>query len=86
MGRTMRLFQRGSFGLVAAIAVIAAINSAQQPSGTLAQQSNPPKSEITPKIAWYGQLRDGLAEAKRSNRPVFLVSAAPQCEAVPGIW
>lgn len=86
MGRTMRLFQRGAVGLATAIAVIAAINFAQQPSGTLAQQSNQAKSVITPKIAWYGQLKDGLAEAKRSNRPIFLVSAAPQCEAVPGIW
>lgn len=39
-----------------------------------------------PKIAWYGTLKDGLAEAKRSNRPIFLVSAAPQCQNVPGMW
>ena len=82
----MGLFQRGAVGLAAAIAVIAAINFAHRPSGTLAQQANQTKSEIRPKIAWYGQLKDGLAEAKRSNRPILLVSAAPQCEAVPGIW
>ena len=39
-----------------------------------------------PKIAWYGTLKDGLAEAKRSNRPILLVSAAPQCQNVPGMW
>ena len=39
-----------------------------------------------PKIAWYGQLKDGLAEAKRSNRPILLVSAAPQCQNVSGMW
>jgi hypothetical protein len=40
----------------------------------------------SPKIAWYGQLKDGLAEAKRSNRPILLVSAAPQCQNVSGMW
>lgn len=39
-----------------------------------------------PRIAWYGQLNDGLAEAKRSGRPIFFLSAAPQCEGVPGMW
>lgn len=40
----------------------------------------------TPKIAWYGTLAEGLAEAKRSNRPILLVSAAPQCQNVSGMW
>lgn len=41
---------------------------------------------LKPKIAWYGQLNDGLAEAKRSGRPILLVSAAPQCQNVSGMW
>ena len=41
---------------------------------------------VTPKIAWYGKLTDGLAEAKRSRRPILLVSAAPQCQNVSGMW
>lgn len=41
---------------------------------------------IQPRIAWYGTLKSGLAEAKRSNRPILLVSAAPHCTGVPGIW
>lgn len=44
------------------------------------------KQHTTPKIAWYGQLKDGLAEAKRSQRPILLVSAAPQCQNVSGMW
>ena len=40
----------------------------------------------SPKIAWYGRLSDGLAEAKRSNRPILLISAAPQCQNVSGMW
>ena len=39
-----------------------------------------------PKIAWYGTLQSGLAEAERSQKPILLVSAAPQCLGVSGIW
>ncbi|MBC8351640.1 MAG: hypothetical protein H8E66_06605 [Planctomycetes bacterium] len=42
--------------------------------------------ERSPRIAWYGQLADGLAEAQRTGRPILLVSGAPQCHGVPGIW
>lgn len=42
--------------------------------------------DIKPRIAWYGTLKSGLAEAKRSGRPILLVSAAPHCTGVPGIW
>ncbi|MGC4042469.1 MAG: hypothetical protein QM758_01545 [Armatimonas sp.] len=37
-------------------------------------------------IVWFGSLKAGLAEAKRTNRPVLLLSAAPQCHGIPGIW
>lgn len=42
--------------------------------------------QLEPRIAWYGTLKSGLAEAERSNRPILLVSAAPHCTGVPGIW
>ncbi len=38
------------------------------------------------RIAWYSTLESGLAEAKRSNRPILFTSAAPQCLGVSGIW
>ena len=38
------------------------------------------------RIAWYGTWEAGLAEAKRTNRAILLVSAAPHCHNVPGIW
>ena len=38
------------------------------------------------RIAWYSTLEGGLAEAKRSNRPILFTSAAPQCLGVSGIW
>ena len=37
-------------------------------------------------IVWYGTLKAGIAEAKRLNRPVLLLSAAPHCHNVSGIW
>lgn len=53
-----------------------------------APPAKPQKNENgTPKrIAWYATLKSGLAEAKRSNRPILFTSAAPQCLGVPGIW
>ncbi len=41
---------------------------------------------VSPRIAWYSTLESGLAEAVRSNRPVLLISAAPQCLGVSGTW
>ena len=37
-------------------------------------------------IAWYGTWEGGLAEARASERPILLMSAAPQCRGVPGMW
>ncbi len=41
---------------------------------------------IAPGIAWYGVLADGLAEAERTGKPILLLSAAPQCIGVSGMW
>jgi len=43
-------------------------------------------SKIPSGIAWHGVLTDGLADAKATNRPIMLLSAAPQCAGVPGMW
>ena len=55
---------------------------------TLATIATPALAEeaATPRIAWYGTLQSGLAEAERSGRPILLVSGAPQCLGVSGIW
>ena len=37
-------------------------------------------------IVWYGVLNDGIAEAKATGKPIMLLSAAPQCAGVPGMW
>ena len=46
-----------------------------------------PSSDGLPSgIAWYGVLTDGIAEAKATGKPIMLLSAAPQCAGVPGMW
>ena len=38
------------------------------------------------RIVWHANHEKGLALAKQTNRPIFLVSGAPACLGVPGIW
>jgi len=56
-----------------------------------ALQGGPPRPGVVEpakgeRIAWFGTWEGGLAEAKRTGRPIFLVAAAPHCHGVPGIW
>ena len=37
-------------------------------------------------IAWFGTLKSALAEAARTGRPILLISAAPHCHNVSGLW
>ena len=37
-------------------------------------------------IQWYGAWDAAKREAKRTNRPILLLSAAPQCRGISGIW
>jgi Spy/CpxP family protein refolding chaperone len=37
-------------------------------------------------IAWFATWSDGLKEAKRTGKPILLISAAPHCAGVSGIW
>jgi hypothetical protein len=37
-------------------------------------------------IAWFATWQDGLKEAKRTGKPILLVSAAPHCAGVSGTW
>jgi len=52
------------------------------PPGPLATVEPGPASGI----AWFPTWEAGRAEAKRTGRPVLLVSAAPHCHGTPGIW
>ena len=46
----------------------------------------PHSESVVPGIPWFGVLEDGLKEAERTNKPIFFVTAAPQCGGVPGMW
>jgi Spy/CpxP family protein refolding chaperone len=37
-------------------------------------------------IQWFASLDSGLKEAQRSGKPIVLVSAAPHCAGIPGVW
>ena len=39
-----------------------------------------------PQIAWYGTLKGGLTEAKRTGRPILLVTGCAFIHRVPGLW
>ncbi len=43
-------------------------------------------SEATERIAWYSTLNQGLEVARKTGQPILLVSAAPHCHGISGIW
>lgn len=66
---------------------VAALFTAQ--AVALAQPPGPPSGPIPSAqggIVWYGTLHEGVVEARRTNRPILLISAAPHCHNVSGIW
>ena len=52
----------------------------------------PPEQAAVPQvpegvqIQWFATLDRGLAEAKRTGKPILFVSAAPHCAGVSGMW
>ena len=45
-----------------------------------------PATGKDPAIQWYATLERGLAEAKRTNKPILFVTGAPHCSGVSGRW
>ena len=43
-------------------------------------------ADAAERIAWYSSVKQGLAVAKTTGRPILLVSAAPHCHGISGIW
>jgi hypothetical protein len=37
-------------------------------------------------IGWIPTWKQAIAEAYKSHKPILLISAAPACGGVPGIW
>jgi len=70
--------------VAAAAALIASCSS----SVSRADSAAPPaaKERAAGGIQWFTRLKDGLAEAKRTGKPILFLSAAPSCGGVPGVW
>jgi hypothetical protein len=79
--------------VVAIAAVLASTVSAQGPGAGAQGRGGRPVGPVEvhaepagPGIAWFGTWEAALAEAKRTRRPILFMSAAPQCQRVPGVW
>ena len=64
-----------------AAALIASVAVAQPKPGVTVDWS-----EVEQRIAWFGTWHGALDAAKKTKRPILLVSAAPHCHHVPGVW
>jgi hypothetical protein len=60
-------------------------NGRRSPSGAMSVPDNPQAVGETG-VAWYTTWDTGLAEAKRSNRPILFMSAATTCSGVSGVF
>ena len=73
--------------VVAVVAISSPVNAQlSPPTGPSFGGSVPNSKKIVSGIVWYGILKDGLAEAKRTGKPILLITAAAQCGGVPGMW
>ncbi|MGJ8723997.1 MAG: hypothetical protein ACSHYB_05530 [Roseibacillus sp.] len=45
-----------------------------------------PQAVGAPGVAWYTTWDSALAEAKRSQRPIFFMAAAATCNGIPGVF
>lgn len=71
--------------VAAAAALIASCSSSVSRADSLAPPAAKEKA-AGGGIQWFTRLKDGLAEAKRTGRPILYLSAAPSCGGVPGVW
>ena len=83
-----KYFRRLVFPVTMVALTVAAPASAQLAPPTSASYggSVPGSKRVVSGIAWYGVLKDGLAEARRTGKPILLITAAAQCNGVPGMW
>ncbi len=56
------------------------------PGGRRGGPPGPGENVVTSGISWFGTWKDGAAVAKKENRPILLLAAAPQCHGISGIW
>lgn len=49
-------------------------------------KKNAPQNSSSAGIQWFATWQSGLQEARRTGKPILLVSGAPHCAGVSGIW
>jgi hypothetical protein len=77
----MKRFLLAALGI--AIVAFTAYHLWSQPPKIGGKRAAPPDNGG---IQWFATWDSALAEAKRTVRPILLVSAAPHCAGVSGIW
>ena len=55
-------------------------------TGKKGQSKQEAKALPSSAIAWYGTLEEGMKVARKTGRPIFLMSAAPHRRTMPGMW
>lgn len=64
-----------------ALALAAVLPAAHTPSAQADEAEARPAG-----IVWYATIESGIKEAKRANKPILLMSAAPHCRNISGMW
>ena len=70
----------GAVVLTAAMAAALPVRAQPGPGATVDWRG------VSERIAWFGTWRGALAAAEASGRPILLVSAAPHCRNISGVW
>lgn len=73
-------------GCLAAATCLPTAQAFQRPDRRNAAQTESLAVPDQSGIAWFGRWEDARAEAQRTGRPILLMSAAPRCSGVPGMW
>ena len=72
--------------LFATVALLTPLSGLSGETITEVETSAAPEAAAPARIAWFTDWEQAKAEARRTGRPIFLQSAAPRCQGVPGMW
>jgi len=94
----MKITLRTSFTALTIATIVLATSASAQPAREQGARGGPPRGggpeTKTPSVTqstdaaiqWYATLERGLAEAKRTGKPIIFVTGAPHCAGVSGMW
>ena len=94
----MKITLRTSFTALTIATIVLATSASAQPAREQGARGGPPRgggpetktASVTQStdaaIQWYATLERGLAEAKRTGKPIIFVTGAPHCAGVSGMW